>query len=310
MNTKQIPVGSIEVPAKYDRPESRVRDDILRKSIAQLGIQQPLVVIETGKGKYRLVKGSRRLRFAKELDLPNVPAVIDVLPEGSNVEHHSDNLRFILDQCRQDLVPSQKAELVETLKRTFGLNNIQVAAYLGIDQDSVTNWLAVKKYIPEVVSAMDAGLVTMQAARVFDGMTEKGQKHIWRSHASDFAEKPGGQLHKELRKEYDPTQFKSFYVKPEQVASKLARKGSGRVSKSRPTAKANGISQAEKAKLLNSFEMKRLEVASGEHELKELQKDISAATKVVSAILRSEKLPGMIPKELREELSRFAEVYC
>src|SRR5690348_2086938 len=111
-----IPVGSIGVPAQVSRPRpNRQEDDVLFRSIRQGGIQQPLVVLAVG-NSYQLIDGSRRLDAARALGLPKVPAVVDVPSGEVDSESYGRRIRFILDEHRQDLLPSQKAELIVKLK--------------------------------------------------------------------------------------------------------------------------------------------------------------------------------------------------
>lgn len=303
MKAATLSLETIDVPEDVERPADRVADDQLLRSIEAGGIQQPLVVIP-GKGrKFLLIDGLRRLRAARALKLKTVPAVIDAPPSGLDAGEYRRKLRFILDEHRQDLLPSQKAELIETLKKMFSMNHKQVSAYLGIDQDSVTNWLAVKHYIPPVVQALDEGHLTMQAARTFDGMTPEGQAKIWKAHSAELL-KGGAKLHKKFRAQYPPTEHPSLYRDPEAITARLARASGKRKAKSRVP-----ILHDEKKRLLESLEMKEAELRDGREELKELKAEINAAIPIVTAIFRNEKLLALVPSEMRDELERFKEIY-
>jgi ParB/RepB/Spo0J family partition protein len=304
MDVQLIPVSKIDVPSEYQRDESKVRDDIVRKSIKEAGVQQAVVVVPNG-SRYTLVKGSRRIRFAKELGIPKVPAVVDSVPKGEDPERYRDRLRFVLDKCRQDLKPSQKAEVVTTLKTMFGMTHRQIAAYLGIVPDSVRNWLAPTKYIAPIVQAIDAGTLTMQSARVFDGLSPDGQAAVWKDHARELVSTDGKKLHKQLRKQYPPDKFGTYYRDANLTTERLTRKGGTRKAKPRPN-----ISTDEKKKLLRSFELREAELQEFQEELKTLKAEINASIAPISAILRSEKLLAMVPQEMREELQVFAEKYC
>lgn len=303
MKTAQLSADSIAVPDYVDRPYDKVRDSHLLNSIQQTGIQQALVVIEHN-GETLLVDGLRRLRIAKTIGLPKVPVVYDEVPKGADVNDHIRRLRFILDQHRQDLTPSQKASFIETLKEMFSMNHKQVAHYLGIAADSVTNWLAVKQYIDPVREAVDRGAITLHAARVFDGLTEKGQKAIWKAHESELRTEAGSAIHHRLRREYSPDKFPEFYRNPEQTKGRMTRKGAKRKANARPS-----ITPAEKKRLLSSFEMKEIELRDGEEELSTLKRQINAAIAPIGAITRNPDLWRLVPDEMKPEFERFAEVY-
>jgi hypothetical protein len=244
------------------------------------------------------------IRRATELHLASVPVFIHAVPAGEDPDEYRRRLRFILDQHRQDLKPSQKAELMATLKRTFQMTHRQVAAYLGIDADSVTNWLAIKSYIPPIVDAIDSGRLTMASARTFVGLTTVGQANIWEKHGSDLMQSTGATVHRKLRAQYSPDRLPNYYREPEVIKERLSRKTGKRKSATRAS-----FTPDEKKRLLNSYELKEQELADGQDELKQLKREIAAATPVVAAIIRNERLRSLVPSEMMEELERFAEIY-
>jgi ParB/RepB/Spo0J family partition protein len=310
MKTQLIPISQLDAPSEWHRKPSKVDDDALRRSIEEgeaqkpgAGIQQPLVVLPNGGKRFLVVDGIRRMKVAGLLGVDKVRVVVDEPPAGEDPKAYARRLRFLLDELRQDLRPSQRAELIEKLKSQFGMSNLDVSQYLGVDQDSITNWLAIRRYIPEVVEAMDRGLLTQQAARVFDGMSERGQKRIWKTHADDLM---GGALrHRELRAMYGPTEHPDYYRDPEKIQRRLTKKGPGKRAKvARPS-----FTPAEKRRLSTSFEMKEIELRTAKDELQQYGREINASIPLVAAITRNERLWAMVPDEMRDELSRFAEVY-
>src|SRR5437667_710495 len=116
---KFVKALAIHVPEKYRRHGNVVEDDKLRQSIERTGIQQPLVLSQISDGNYVLIDGYRRLEVARYLKMAQVPCVIDELPDGAPAEEYRDRMRFILDEHRQDLFPSQRAVLIKTLKKNF-----------------------------------------------------------------------------------------------------------------------------------------------------------------------------------------------
>lgn len=299
-----VPVDDVIVLEFVERPINKVADDRDTQSIRAGGIQQPSVMVRH-EDKLYLADGLRRLRIARHLEIPKVPAIVLPLPADRELHEYVRELRLVLDMQKQDLAPSQKAELVETLKRNFNMTHRQVAAYLGIAPDSVTNWLSVRHYIAPVVKALDAGQLTAQAARVFDGLTEAGQKTIWKSHGDELMQSSGGELHKVLRRQYSPESHPEFYRDPELISSRLGRKGGARKARSRTP-----ITSSEKRRLMQSLEMRETEMRVSTEELRELTAEINASIPICAAILRNEKLLALVPEEMREELHRFGEIYC
>lgn len=305
-----LPVMSISVPSDIVKPRPAKQDDeVLTRSIRQGGVQQPLVVLAVGDG-YLLVDGARRLAVAKELGLPKVPAVIDTPPHDIDPESYGRRIRFILDEHRQDLMPSQKAELILKLKETMRLNNGQMAAYLGVDPDSITNWLAIRRYIPEVIRAIDVGALTMQQAKTFEGMGEEGQRTLWKRHGEELQQARGG-AHRRIRGLYPPEKFPQFYIDPLKRAAILARgrrnvKG---VRDDRPKTRGSHTEE-EKKRLLANKEMKEAEILELKEEAAQAKREIAAASPIIAALLRDKKLKALIPEEMMPELERFAETYC
>jgi ParB/RepB/Spo0J family partition protein len=301
---ESIKITQIQVPDKYRRSGDVVEDDKLRHSIERTGIQQPLVVSKLNDGKFVLIDGFRRLEVAKYLKHLQVPCVIDDLPKGVPPEEYRDRIRFILDEHRQDLFPSQRASLIKTLMANFKMNNKEVGEYLGVDATTIHNWLVVGKLIPEVQKAVDSGQITEHSARVFDGMTDTGQKRIWRDKKADFKKLSGGKLHQDIRKKYHPNENPDFYCKPERVAMKLKRKKQKRASVSRPK-----ISASEMEMLSKDVELREAELKDAEKDLKEIKHEISLAVNVIRPIIQNEKLFQLVPADIKPQLKRFAEIY-
>lgn len=301
---KQVSIPAIQVPEKYRRRASAVEDDKLRQSIERTGVQQPLVVSQVGANRYVLIDGYRRLEVARYLKFQTVPCVIDAVPRGAVPEDYRDRMRFILDEHRQDLFPSQRATLINTLKRNFKMNNKQVGEYLGVDATTIGNWLMVESYIPDVVRAVDAGEITQHAARVFDGMTPPGQRKIWKLHKADLRSVPPAKLHRSLREKYHPKHYAKLYVQPERVITQLERKQMKRTAKRRPV-----ITKAERKTLFSDIELKETELRDAERDLEQYKLEITLAARIIRAIMQNENLRRLVPQMMLGEFARFAEIY-
>lgn len=306
MNVTLLPVTALEVPAEFQRETpSATEDTQLADSIRKGGVQQPLIVLPHG-DRYRVVKGTRRLAAALLLGIPKVPCVIDRVPEGEDPIAYARRVRFITDEHRQDLMPSQKAEIIERLKKDMGFTNTDVAAYLGVVPDTVTNWTAPLRYIPQVREAIDSGGLTMRAARVFVGLSEKGQRHILREHLTELTGETGkNMVHRVLRKRYSPASHPDFY--------RDSQKSEAAIRKAQPKNRAQrSYSADEKRSLLGSVEMKEGELLDGKEEAKTLRNRIDAAIPIVGAIQRNKAMREYVAKHypnMMDELKAFADSY-
>lgn len=293
MKSASIALSEIVVLPFVTREFDKIADDRDTNSIRQSGIQQPLALV-MHQGTPYLIDGLRRHRIAKLLRYGEVPCVLSKLPKDADLEAYVREWRFVLNNHRQDLSPSQKAEMVQKFKTEFGMKNKQVAAFLGMDPDSVTNWLAVTRYIPQVVKKLDAGELTMDAARVFVGMTPEGQKAVLKEHSEELQAGSGSLMKQVIRERYSPTEHPEFYVNPDRVKDTIAK----RSTKARPRA---SLSSDEKRRQLTSLEMKEAEVRILNKEDADLKKRCAVAAPIVAAALRSEKVVAML-KERRPEL--------
>jgi hypothetical protein len=213
-------------------------------------------------------------------------------------------LRFILDEHRQDLLPSQRARLIKQLMSMFSMNQKDVAAYLGVNAGSITNWLVVDNYAPEIVKAVDTGEINMHVARSFDGMVPEAQPKIFKMFRREFRTLSGGKLHKLVRSKFPPKSHPEYYIAPEKTAEKLARKSKGRTARKRPR-----LTRNEKELLSHDLTLKEVELTDGKQELQNLSREIALATQPIRAIMRDVELVAMMPPETRIELERFAEIY-
>ena len=188
--------------------------------------------------------------------------------------------------------------------RNFSMNQKQVGEYLGVDATTIGNWLVVGSFIPEVAKAIDGGVITQHAARVFVGMTPGGQAEVWKSRRNDLKTVAPAKLHRSIRQEFHPAQHPEFYQKPERVLRKLNRGHKKRVAARRPI-----ITKTEKEMLAKDIELREAELRDAERDLAHYKREIELAAGVIRAILQNKSVYRLVPPEVREEFERFAEIY-
>ena len=132
----QIPTCQIipnpNQPRKTFSQESIIK---LADSIKQHGIIQPITVRKQGE-LYEIVSGERRLRAAKELNMPSVPCIVININDEKSAE-----IAIIENLIREDLNIFEQATAIEALIDTYGLTQEQVAARLSNSQSFIANKL-------------------------------------------------------------------------------------------------------------------------------------------------------------------------
>jgi len=120
-------------PAQVREYQDEEAFEKLARSIAELGILQPLNVERLGDGRYRIVAGSRRLMVARRLGLSQVPCLVVVSAEevGSQVEAEPELSRYqrIIRQFSENTVRAEMDVVDEAiaLKTAKVLADIEMA---------------------------------------------------------------------------------------------------------------------------------------------------------------------------------------
>lgn len=124
--------------------------EYLQKSIDKSGILVPLIVYESGKNKYTLLDGERRLRCAKNLDMEKVP--VNVIDKPSKLQNLL--LMFNIHNVREDweLVPTAlKLETILRLVPETSMSNKELSNLTGMSNIRITECQRIltfdKKYI-------------------------------------------------------------------------------------------------------------------------------------------------------------------
>ena len=112
------------------------------------GILQPLLVASPNSNTFRLVAGERRLRAARHLKLPAVPAV--VVPDNPRERLIS---QLVENLQRADLNPLEEARAFDVWMKENGFSVRDAASAIGKDKNYISNRLRLLK-MGEDVQAM------------------------------------------------------------------------------------------------------------------------------------------------------------
>jgi ParB family chromosome partitioning protein len=131
----------------------------LANSLAEQGLQQPLVVRKTPSG-YQLVMGERRLRAAKLIGWKFIPAVVREVDEQEVLK-----LALIENLQREDLNAIEEARAYNLLAEEFTMTHEQIGELVGKNRTTVTNTIRLLSLPQEIQEMLVARSISPGAAR-------------------------------------------------------------------------------------------------------------------------------------------------
>lgn len=140
-----------QIAPNPDQPRKRFNDedlDDLTASIKEKGVIQPLIVRETGEGRYQIVAGERRWRAAQRAQLHELPVVVRAFTDAEVLE-----VAIIENIQRADLNPIEEAAGYRQLMDRFGHTQEKMAEALGKSRSHIANLLRLLT-LPEALTEM------------------------------------------------------------------------------------------------------------------------------------------------------------
>ena len=178
---RTLAVGVI-VPGQYQPrhlfDEAKLEE--LAASIKAQGLIQPVVVRETGNGRYELIAGERRWRAAQKAGLDEVPALVKSVPEQAVVA-----MALIENIQREDLSPLEEAQALARLIEEFGLTHERAAEAVGRSRAMVTNLLRLLDLPEPIKRLLDAGRLQMGHARTLASVQPEARAVALAQQAAD-----------------------------------------------------------------------------------------------------------------------------
>lgn len=136
-------------------------------SVREFGVLQPIVVRAKGED-FELIMGERRLRAAKEVGLPAIPAVIrETADENMLRDALLENLH------RANLNPLEEASAYKQLLEDFGSTQEELADKLGRSRPQITNTLRLLRLPLDVQGKVAAGVLSAGHARALLGAPDE-----------------------------------------------------------------------------------------------------------------------------------------
>lgn len=171
--SREVPVAAIR--PNPEQPRHLFDPDELRQladSIAEHGLLQPVVVVETD-GGYTLIAGERRWRAARQLGMESIPAIVRTANEQQQLE-----LALVENLQRADLNALEEARAYRHLIDEFGLTQERVAERIGRSRPTVANTLRILDTAPLVQQAVADGTISGGHARALAGLNTHLQQEV------------------------------------------------------------------------------------------------------------------------------------
>lgn len=157
----EIPVGAIV--ANPRQPRQAFDEDSLAElaaSIETVGLLQPVVVRQTGAGRYELIMGERRWRACALAGVAAIPAIVR---ETSDDELLRNALMENLH--REQLNPLEEAAAYQQLLDDFSVTHEELARRVGRSRPHISNTIRLLSLPPAVQKRVAAGVLSAGHAR-------------------------------------------------------------------------------------------------------------------------------------------------
>jgi ParB family chromosome partitioning protein len=151
-------------PRKEFDPESLKE---LTDSVKSSGVIQPILVRQSG-NQYELITGERRWRACRALNMTKVPAIIKEANDRTLLEW-----AIIENTQRKDLSPIERGRAYKQLAEAFHLTHEEVAARMGIERPTVSNFIRLLDLPLEVQEEVSRGTISMGHARNLLSIADK-----------------------------------------------------------------------------------------------------------------------------------------
>ena len=169
---QEIPVG--ELDPNPDQPRQTFDEESiaqLAESIRDQGVLQPLLVVPSNGGRYRIIAGERRFRAGRAAGLETLPCIVKDIDVVRQME-----IALIENLQREDLDPLEAAKGIQALMKQCGYTQEKVSVRLGKSRPAVANLLRMLTLPDEVTEMVRDGLLTAGHARVLAGLTNREEQ--------------------------------------------------------------------------------------------------------------------------------------
>lgn len=147
--------------------------DELSESIKVNGILQPIIIEDSGNGKFYIIAGERRTRAAKMAGLTKVPVQLRKFDEQQKLE-----MALIENIQRADLNPIEEATAYYNLIQMGDLSQDEVAKRVGKARATVANSIRLLRLPEDIKKALTTGQISSGHARALLMVKTDAELHI------------------------------------------------------------------------------------------------------------------------------------
>jgi ParB family chromosome partitioning protein len=164
----ELPVSGIDPNSRQPRhvfDEEALEE--LKASIEEVGFLQPIVVRETGGGRYEIVMGERRWRAAQAIGRETIPAIVRETRDDAMLRD-----ALLENIHRANLNPLEEAAAYQQLLDEFGATHDELAKRIGRSRPQISNTIRLLNLPAPVQRRVAAGVLSAGHARALLGIDD------------------------------------------------------------------------------------------------------------------------------------------
>ena len=161
------------IDPKSGQPRKNFDSELLAQladSIAAHGVLQPILVRETGNGRYQIIAGERRWRAAKLAGLSEIPALTLDKDDLSAAE-----IALVENIQRENLNPIEEAGAFRALSEEYGMTQEELSRRVGKSRSYIANAVRLIELPDDVKSLVSSGELSAGHARTLLGLRDRTQ---------------------------------------------------------------------------------------------------------------------------------------
>ena len=163
------------VDPRSDQPRKSFDKDALEALAASIkanGLFQPILVRESGFGRYQIIAGERRFRASKLAELTEIPAII-----LEKDDRETAQIALVENIQREDLNPIEEAMAYRSLAQEYGMTQEMLSEQVGKSRSAIANAVRLLDLPDEVLSMVADGRLSAGHARTILGLKDRGDMY-------------------------------------------------------------------------------------------------------------------------------------